>query len=189
MYMEGTREYEYHVKHYGHRRKWVSRILFPCGRRKTGTPDKLVAFYKKKRCPVLFALGNHHDNMDLWDRSINPGIQWIWGRRRYSGRMGESGKKIRIVFWSQLACRPCVELVWAFSASWHERSEERNSIRWKNWPRQTEKENGGKDTTHRICMHRTIHWVRTAGTTEWFTASGHGAMGLCTEPGILYKLL
>ena len=30
-------------------------------------PDKLVSFYKKIGAQYFFALGNHHDNYDLWD--------------------------------------------------------------------------------------------------------------------------
>lgn len=35
-------------------------------------PDKLVAFYKKIGAQYFFALGNHHDNMDLWDSKYQP---------------------------------------------------------------------------------------------------------------------
>ena len=72
MYMEGTREYEYHVKHYGHPSEVGFKDIIPLWKAENWDPDKLVAFYKKIGAQYFFALGNHHDNMDLWDSKYQP---------------------------------------------------------------------------------------------------------------------
>ena len=72
MYMEGTREYEYHVKHYGHPSEVGFKDIIPLWKAENWDPDRLVAFYKKIGAQYFFALGNHHDNMDLWDSKYQP---------------------------------------------------------------------------------------------------------------------
>lgn len=47
MYMEGTREYEYHVKHYGHPSEVGFKDIIPLWKAENWDPDRLVAFYKK----------------------------------------------------------------------------------------------------------------------------------------------
>ena len=72
MYMEGTREYEYHVKHYGHPSEVGFKDIILLWKAENWDPDKLGAFYKKIGAQYFFALGNHHDNMDLWDSKYQP---------------------------------------------------------------------------------------------------------------------
>lgn len=67
MYMEGTSEYKYHVEHYGHPSEVGFKDIIPLFKAEKWDPDKLVAFYKKIGAQYFFALGNHHDNFDLWD--------------------------------------------------------------------------------------------------------------------------
>lgn len=72
MYMEGTNEYKYHVEHYGHPSEFGFKDIIPLWKAENWDPDKLVAFYKKIGAQYFFALGNHHDNMDLWDSQYQP---------------------------------------------------------------------------------------------------------------------
>ncbi len=67
LYMEGSREYEHHVKHYGHPSEVGFKDIIPLFKAEKWEPDKLVAFYKEIGAQYFFALGNHHDNFDLWD--------------------------------------------------------------------------------------------------------------------------
>ena len=72
MYMEGSREYDFHAKHYGHPSEVGFKDIIPLFRAEKWNPDKLVEFYKKIGAQYFFAMGNHHDNMDLWDSQYQP---------------------------------------------------------------------------------------------------------------------
>lgn len=72
MYMEGTRKYKHHVEHYGHPSEFGFKDILPLFKAEHWNPDKLVAFYKKIGAQYFFALGNHHDNFDLWDSKYQP---------------------------------------------------------------------------------------------------------------------
>ncbi len=72
MYMEGTREYKYHVEHYGHPSEVGFKDILPLFKAENWEPDSLVAFYKSIGAQYFFALGNHHDNFDLWDSKYQP---------------------------------------------------------------------------------------------------------------------
>ncbi len=72
LYMEGTREYEFHCKHYGHPSKVGFKDILPLFKAERWNPDSLVAFYKEIGAQYFFALGNHHDNFDLWDSKYQP---------------------------------------------------------------------------------------------------------------------
>lgn len=72
MYMEGASEYKHHVEHYGHPSEVGFKDIIPLFKAEKWNPDKLVAFYKKIGAQYFFALGNHHDNFDLWDSKYQP---------------------------------------------------------------------------------------------------------------------
>ena len=72
LYIEGSAEYNYHVEHYGHPSEFGFKDILPLFKAENWDPDKLVAFYKKIGAQYFFALGNHHDNFDLWDSKYQP---------------------------------------------------------------------------------------------------------------------
>ena len=72
LYIEGSAEYKYHVAHYGHPSEFGFKDILPLFKAEHWDPDKLVAFYKKIGAQYFFALGNHHDNFDLWDSKYQP---------------------------------------------------------------------------------------------------------------------
>lgn len=72
MYMEGSRQYKYHVEHYGHPSEFGFKDILPLFKAERWNPDSLVAFYKQIGAQYFFALGNHHDNFDLWDSQYQP---------------------------------------------------------------------------------------------------------------------
>lgn len=79
LYLEGSYEYNYHVEHYGHPSEVGFKDIIPLFKAEKWDPDKLLGFYKKIGAQYFFALGNHHDNFDLWDskyhswNSVNMG--------------------------------------------------------------------------------------------------------------------
>lgn len=82
MYMEGTREYKYHVEHYGHPSEVGFKDIIPLFKAEKWDPDKLVALYKRIGAQYFFVLGNHHDNMDLWDSKYQPWNSMNMGPKR-----------------------------------------------------------------------------------------------------------
>ena len=68
MYMEGNYKYNYHRDHYGHPSEFGFKDILPLFKAENWTPEELVKFYKEEcGAQYFFALGNHHDNFDLWD--------------------------------------------------------------------------------------------------------------------------
>ena len=82
MYLEGTPEYQFHVEHYGHPSELGFKDIIPLFKAEKWDPDKLVAFYKKIGAQYFFALGNHHDNFDLWDSKYQPWNSMNMGPKR-----------------------------------------------------------------------------------------------------------
>jgi alpha-L-fucosidase len=79
MYQEGSRVYRYHVEHYGHPSEFGFKDVINEWKAEKWQPDSLVALYKRVGAKYFFAMGNHHDNLDLWNskyhrwNSVNMG--------------------------------------------------------------------------------------------------------------------
>lgn len=72
MYMEDSREYKHHLEHYGHPSEFGFKDVLPLFKAENWDPDHLVELYKRVGAQYFFALGNHHDNFDLWDSQYQP---------------------------------------------------------------------------------------------------------------------
>ena len=72
LYIEGSREYKYHVEHYGHPSEFGFKDVLPLFKAEKWDPEKLVERYKRCGAKYFFVLGNHHDNYDLWDSKYQP---------------------------------------------------------------------------------------------------------------------
>lgn len=72
MYQEGSDQYKYHVEHYGHPSEFGFKDILPLFKAENWNPEKLLQFYKKVGAQYFMALGNHHDNFDLWDSKYQP---------------------------------------------------------------------------------------------------------------------
>ena len=72
LYMEGNREYKWHVEHYGHPSEVGFKDILPLFKAERWDPEKLVERYKRCGAQYFFVLGNHHDNYDLWDSKYQP---------------------------------------------------------------------------------------------------------------------
>ena len=82
MYIEDSREYKHHLEHYGHPSEVGFKDILPLFKAEKWNPDSLVALYKKAGARYFFALGNHHDNFDLWDSKYQEWNSMAIGPKR-----------------------------------------------------------------------------------------------------------
>lgn len=82
MYQEGSREYKYHVENYGHPSEIGFKDILPLFKAEKWDPDYIVGLYKKIGARYFFALGNHHDNFDLWDSKYQEWNSQAMGPKR-----------------------------------------------------------------------------------------------------------
>ncbi len=79
MYIEGDWQYNSHIKNYGHPSEFGFKDVINEWKADAWNPEKLVALYKRAGAKYFFAMGNHHDNLDMWDskyqewNSVNVG--------------------------------------------------------------------------------------------------------------------
>ena len=79
LYMEGTPEYEHHVKTYGHPSKFGYKDFIAMWKAEKFDPDRLVRLFKQAGARYFTPCAIHHDNFDLWDskhhkwNSVNMG--------------------------------------------------------------------------------------------------------------------
>jgi len=67
MYMQGSPQYEYHVKTYGHPSKFGYKDTIPAWKAEKFDPEYLMGLYKKAGAKYFFSMGVHHDNFDMWN--------------------------------------------------------------------------------------------------------------------------
>lgn len=72
MYMQGSHQYEIHVKKYGHPSKFGFKDVIPTWKAEKFEPDHLMEMYKKAGAKYFFSMGVHHDNFDLWNSKHQP---------------------------------------------------------------------------------------------------------------------
>ena len=115
MYIQGTKDYDYHVQHYGHPTKFGFMELDHLWKAERWEPEKLMALYRRAGAKYFFALANHHDNFDAYDskfhawNSVNVGpkkdIVGTWARvaRAQGLRFGVSNHSSHAWHWFQPA--------------------------------------------------------------------------------------
>ncbi|WP_167612740.1 alpha-L-fucosidase [Maribellus sediminis] len=67
MYSEGHWQYKYHLEHYGHPSEFGFKDVINEWKAEKWDPEELVALYKRAGAKYFFAMGNHHDNLDMWN--------------------------------------------------------------------------------------------------------------------------
>jgi alpha-L-fucosidase len=72
MYIEGSPQYEYHVKHYGHPSKFGYKDICHRWKAEKWDPNALVNLYKRAGAEYMVALATHHDNFDCWNSRYQP---------------------------------------------------------------------------------------------------------------------
>jgi alpha-L-fucosidase len=66
MYKQGSKQYEDHLKRYGHPSKEGWKDVIPLWKAERWDPDRLMALYRKAGARYFVSMGVHHDNFDLW---------------------------------------------------------------------------------------------------------------------------
>jgi len=116
MYAEEHWQGKFHRENYGHPSKVGFKDVIHAWKAENWDPDRLVALYKRAGAQYFFAMGNHHDNFDLWDSHYQP-----WN----SVNMGP--KKNIIEGWSKAArdqgLRFGISLHAAHAWTWYETSQ------------------------------------------------------------------
>jgi alpha-L-fucosidase len=72
MYIEGSPQYEYHLKTYGHPSKFGFKDVINTWKAERWDPDALLSIYKDAGARYFFAMASHHDNLDLFDSKYQP---------------------------------------------------------------------------------------------------------------------
>ena len=73
MYYEGSGQYNWHVSHFGNPNTFGLKDLCNAWKAQNWNPAQLVSLYKSVGARYFMALGNHHDNFDLWN---SPYQEW-----------------------------------------------------------------------------------------------------------------
>ena len=68
---KASREYLYHLEHYGHPSKFGYKDIIPLWKAERWDPDKLMALYKRVGARYFVSMATHHDNFFLWDSKIH----------------------------------------------------------------------------------------------------------------------
>lgn len=115
MYEQGTKDYAYQVKHYGHPSQVGFMEIDHLWKARHWDPEKLMTLYQQAGAKYFVALANHHDNFDMYDskyqpwNSVNVGpkkdIVGIWEKvaREHGLRFGVSNHSSHAWHWFQVA--------------------------------------------------------------------------------------
>ena len=72
MYIPGQRQYDYHVKTYGHPTKFGFKDVVATWKADKFDPEQLIQLYKKAGARYFCSMGVHHDNFDMWKSTYQP---------------------------------------------------------------------------------------------------------------------
>ena len=89
MYVEGTPQYEYHRKHFGHPSEYGYKDICHNWVIDRWDPEKLMTLYTEMGARYFMAMGCHHDNLIASIQAINRGIQCVWGQKSISSALGK----------------------------------------------------------------------------------------------------
>jgi alpha-L-fucosidase len=67
MYMEGSRQYQYHLNTYGHPSQFGYKDTIPLWKAELFDPKALVRLYRQAGAKYFVSMGVHCDNFDLWN--------------------------------------------------------------------------------------------------------------------------
>lgn len=72
MYIQGQRQYQFQLDHYGPPSRFGYKDLCPQWTLLNWEPDDLIQRYKKAGAKLFLALANHHDGFDTWGSKHQP---------------------------------------------------------------------------------------------------------------------
>lgn len=67
MYIQGSNQYNYHIKKYGHPSKFGFKDVIHEWKAENWNPEALLELYKRAGAKYFVALANHHDNFDNYN--------------------------------------------------------------------------------------------------------------------------
>lgn len=67
LYLQGNKQYQHHLEHYGHPTKFGYKDIIPTWKGEQFGPDHLVGLYKKAGAKYFMSMGVHVDNFDMWN--------------------------------------------------------------------------------------------------------------------------
>lgn len=100
MYIQGTSQYEYHLKTFGHLSDYGYKDICHNWVIDRWNPDELMDLYSEMGARYFMAMGVHHDNFDCWNSTyqswnsvrVGPGVDivgtWEKSARRHGIRFG-----------------------------------------------------------------------------------------------------
>ena len=99
MYIQGNKQYDYHVKTYGHPSSFGFKDTIPSWKAERFDPDFLMGLYKKAGARYFMTMGVHHDNFDLWNSRHNRWNAVNMGPKKdIVGLWGEAARKHGLKF-------------------------------------------------------------------------------------------
>lgn len=72
MYLQGSEQYNYHVRHYGHPSKFGYLDICKLWKAENFDPEHLMELYYKAGARYFVAQATHHDNFFNYDSKVNP---------------------------------------------------------------------------------------------------------------------
>ena len=72
MYMEGNRQYEYHLKNFGHPSEYGYKDICHNWVIDKWNPEELMDLFVEMGARYFVAMGVHHDNFDCWNSAYQP---------------------------------------------------------------------------------------------------------------------
>lgn len=82
MYLEGNRQYKFHLERFGHPSEFGFKDVIHQWKADRWDPSQLMALYKRAGAQYFFAMANHVDNFDMWNSKHQPWNSVAIGPRR-----------------------------------------------------------------------------------------------------------
>lgn len=99
MYIEGSHQYQYHLKTYGHPSKFGFKDVIATWKGENLDPDYLIRLYKKAGARYFFSTAVHCDNFDMWNSSRHRWNAAQMGiKRDVVGAFGEAARNHGLKF-------------------------------------------------------------------------------------------
>jgi alpha-L-fucosidase len=99
MYLQGDRDYEDHLKRFGHPSEHGYKDIIPLWKAEKWNPDRLMQLYKRAGAKYFVSMGSHHDNFFLWNSKLHRWNSVQMGPHRdVVGEWQKAAKKYGLYF-------------------------------------------------------------------------------------------
>jgi alpha-L-fucosidase len=110
IYIQGSRQYQYHVEHFGHPSKIGYKDVIPLWTAKDWEPETLIRRYKKAGARYFMSLGVHCDNFDCWNSKHHR-----WNAVNYGPKRDVVGTWRKVARENGLRFGVSEHLAWSYS--------------------------------------------------------------------------